>query len=98
MWENASVELAEIATLTGINAIFRGPIRTWKHSWIVCGASDASGIYGSTWGRMLVQLGAKNAMGFDNNSSTELYRPGMNPVTAYGFERSIVSATALTYS
>ena len=64
---------------------------------IVCGASDGSGIYGSTWGRMLVQLGAKNAMGFDNNSSTELYRPGANPVTAYGFERSIVSATALTY-
>jgi hypothetical protein len=65
---------------------------------VICGGSGAVGVTGGTWGRMLVQLGAKNAMGFDNNSSTELFQPGSTPITAYGFERSIPSATALVYS
>jgi hypothetical protein len=66
--------------------------------WLVlAGGARGVGIQGTTWAKMLVQMGAQNAMGFDNNSSTELYRPGVNPVTAYGYERYIPSATFLTY-
>jgi Phosphodiester glycosidase len=64
---------------------------------IVAGGSRGVGIQGTTWAKMLVQMGAQSAMGFDNNSSTELYRPGVTPITAYGYERSIPSATFLSY-
>jgi hypothetical protein len=64
---------------------------------VVAGGSRGVGIQASTWARMLVQMGAREAMGFDNNSSTELYRPGVTPITAYGYERSIPSATILSY-
>jgi len=68
------------------------------HGWlIVAGGSGGVGIHATTWAKMLVQMGAKNAMGFDNNSSTELYRPGFTPITAYGFERYIPTATYLTF-
>lgn len=55
------------------------------------------GVTAPTWAAMLRQMGARNAMGFDNNSSTELYRPGARPVTAYGYERSVALAVALSY-
>ncbi len=64
---------------------------------VVVGGARGIGIQGTTWSKMLVQMGAQSAMGFDNNSSTELYRPGVSPVTAYGYERSIPSATFLSY-
>lgn len=64
---------------------------------IVAGGANGVGIHATTWARMLVQMGAKSAMGFDNNSSTELFRPGVSPVTAFGYERSIPSATYLSY-
>jgi hypothetical protein len=64
---------------------------------VVAGGSRGVGIQASTWARMLVQMGAREAMGFDNNSSTELYRPGVTPITAYGYERYIPSATILSY-
>ena len=64
---------------------------------IVAGGNRGVGIQGTTWAKMLVQMGAQSAMGFDNNSSTELYRPGVTPITAYGYERSIPSATFLSY-
>lgn len=64
---------------------------------VVAGGSRGVGIQGTTWAKMLVQMGAQSAMGFDNNSSTELYRPGVSPITAYGYERSIPSATFLSY-
>ena len=67
--------------------------------WMVLvGGANAVGIRGSTFARMLVQMGATNAMGFDNNSSAELFRPGVNPITAYGFERQIPAATYLTFN
>jgi hypothetical protein len=47
---------------------------------------------------MLVQLGAQNAIGFDNNSSTELYVPGRGTWTfSPGWQREITEATALAY-
>jgi hypothetical protein len=68
------------------------------HGWlVVVGGSGGVGVHATTWAKMLVQMGAKNAMGFDNNSSTELYRPGFTPVTAYGFERYIPTATVLSF-
>ncbi len=64
---------------------------------VVAGGKNGVGIKALTWARMLVQMGARDAMGFDNNSSTELFRPGHSPVTAYVYERDIPSATYLAY-
>jgi hypothetical protein len=64
---------------------------------VVAGGKNGIGIQATTWAKMLVQMGAQSAMGFDNNSSTELYRPGVAPITAYGYERYIPSATFLSY-
>jgi hypothetical protein len=65
---------------------------------VVAGGKNGVGIHGLTWAKMLVQMGARDAMGFDNNSSTELFRPGATPLTAYGYERDIPSATYLAYN
>jgi Phosphodiester glycosidase len=64
---------------------------------IVAGATDGTGITMPTWAKMLKQLGAKDAMGFDNNGSAEMFHPGAAPIDAYGYERSLPTATALTY-
>jgi hypothetical protein len=67
-------------------------------AWIaIAGGGNGVGILAPTWARMLVQMGAREAIGFDNNSSTELFRRGAGPITAYGFERSIPTATFLSY-
>jgi len=63
----------------------------------VTGGAWGSGVWADTWARMLTQMGAQNALGFDNNSSAELYRPGTAPLTAFDWERSIPSAVALSY-
>jgi hypothetical protein len=65
---------------------------------ITGGVHYGNGVYGWNWGRMLVQLGARNAMGFDNNSSTELFAPHYGTWSfSPGWERQIAEATALTY-
>jgi Phosphodiester glycosidase len=84
-WDNPHWRPAVVKTASG---------QGWL---VVAGGSNGVGIESTTWAKMLVQMGARNAMGFDNNSSTELYRPGVNPVTAYGYERYIPSATFLSY-
>jgi hypothetical protein len=85
-WDNAHWRPAVVRTNDG-------------HGWLlVVGAKNGVGVKGLTWAKMLVQLGARDAMGFDNNSSTELFRPGANPLTAYGYERDIPSATYLAYN
>jgi hypothetical protein len=68
-----------------------------KNWLVVAGGKNGVGIRGDTWAKMLAQMGARTAMGFDNNSSTELLRIGASPVTAYSWERSIPSAIALSY-
>ena len=40
---------------------------------------------------------ANYAIGFDNNGSAEMYRPGHRPYTAYGYERWLPTATTLRY-
>lgn len=64
---------------------------------IVAGARDGSGVTMPTWAKMLKQLGAKDAMGFDNNGSAEMFHPGAAPIDGYGYERWLPSATALIY-
>ena len=65
---------------------------------ITGGISSSDGVYGWNWGKTLVQLGAVNAMGFDNNSSTELFAPGTGTWTfSPRWERQITEATALVY-
>jgi hypothetical protein len=73
---------------------------TKTHGWLIItgGVRYGDGVYGWNWGKMLVQLGAQNAMGFDNNSSTEMFAPGHGTWTfSPGWERDITEATALTY-
>ncbi len=73
---------------------------TKTRGWLVItgGVRHGDGVYGWNWGKMLVQLGARNAMGFDNNSSTELYVPHQGTWTfSRGWQREITEATALYY-
>jgi hypothetical protein len=73
---------------------------TATRGWMIItgGVHYGNGVYGWNWGKMLVQLGAQNAMGFDNNSSTELFAPG-NGTWSFspGWERQITEASALFY-
>jgi len=73
---------------------------TATRGWLIItgGVRYGDGVPGWNWGKMLVQLGATNAIGFDNNSSTELYVPGRGTWTfSPGWQRQITEATALTY-
>jgi hypothetical protein len=73
---------------------------TKTRGWLIItgGVHYGNGVYGWNWGKMLVQLGVQNAMGFDNNSSTEMFAPGHGTWTfSPGWERDITEATALTY-
>lgn len=73
---------------------------TKTHGWLIItgGIRYGNGVRGWDWGKMLVQLGAENAMGFDNNSSTELFAPGNGTWSfSRGWERPITEATALFY-
>lgn len=71
---------------------------TTGQGWlIIAGAADGTGITMPTWAKMLKQLGAKDAIGFDNNGSAELFHPKTAPIDAYGYERSLPTATTLTY-
>jgi phosphodiester glycosidase len=74
---------------------------TKTRGWLVItgGVHYGNGVYGWNWGKMLLQLGAQNAMGFDNNSSTELFVPGRGTWSfSPGWERPITEATALFYN
>jgi hypothetical protein len=73
---------------------------TATRGWLIItgGVRYADGVRGWNWGKMLVQLGARNAIGFDNNSSTELYVPNRGTWTfSPGWQRPITEATALAY-
>jgi hypothetical protein len=77
-------------------AVAESRTRGWL---IITGGVDYSdGVYGWNWGKMLVQLGAVNAMGFDNNSSTEMYVPSTGTWTfSPHWQREITEATAVAY-
>jgi Phosphodiester glycosidase len=68
--------------------------------WLIItgGVNYSDGVYGWNWGKMLQQLGAVNAMGFDNNSSTEMFAPSTGTWTfSPNWERQITEATAIAY-
>jgi hypothetical protein len=65
---------------------------------VVSGGQSYNGLTMPQWAATLRALGAKNAMGFDNNGSTELYVPGRRPFAAGGWERTLPTATALYYT
>ena len=70
---------------------------TGRGSLILIGARGGSGLTMLSFARVLRQLGAQQAIGFDNNGSAEMYRPGHRPYTAYGYERWLPTATVLRY-
>jgi hypothetical protein len=65
--------------------------------FILAGSSDGGGLTMPAFARVLKQLGARQAMGFDNNGSAELYRPPSWVRTAYGYQRDLATATGLFY-
>jgi len=85
-WEHQHYRPAVVQTRTG-------------NGWLaITGGPYEVGVYGWTWGRMLQQLGAENAMGFDNNSSTEIFTLSAGRHTYWhGYQRPIVDATAVSY-
>jgi len=68
------------------------------YGWfLLAGSSDGGGLTMPVFARMLKQLGARQAMGFDNNGSAEMYRPTTWVRTAYGYQRDLATATGLFY-
>jgi hypothetical protein len=46
---------------------------------------------------VLRELGASDAISFDNNNSAELWRPGHQPLSGYRYQRPLSAATTLSY-
>jgi Phosphodiester glycosidase len=85
-WEHQHYRPAVVQTRTGYGEL------------VMTGGPFEVGVYGWTWGRMLQQLGAQNAIGFDNNSSTEIFTlSGGTHTYWHGYQRPIVDATAVSY-
>jgi hypothetical protein len=73
-------------------------VRAGGSAWmILIGGKGGSGLTMPKFANVLADMGATNALGFDNNNSAELWRPGHTPITAYGYERLLPTATSLAY-
>lgn len=73
-------------------------VRSGNRGWlIVMGGASGRGLTMPQFAGVLRGLGATDAMGFDNNNSAELWRPGHQPITGYGYERLLPTATTLAY-
>ena len=73
-------------------------VQAGSSGWmIVIGGKGGSGLTMPKFAKVLADMGATNAMGFDNNNSAELWRPGHRPITGYGYERLLPTATSLSY-
>jgi hypothetical protein len=73
-------------------------VRAGGSAWmILIGGKGGSGLTMPKFADVLVALGATDAVGFDNNNSAELWRPGHRAITGYGYERLLPTATSLTY-
>jgi len=73
-------------------------VRSGASAWmIVIGGRGGSGLTMPKFADVLADMGATDAMGFDNNNSAELWRPGHKPITGYGYERLLPTATSLSY-
>ena len=73
-------------------------VRSGNSAWmILIGGKGGAGLTMPKFASVLADMGATDAMGFDNNNSAELWRPGHNPITGYGYERLLPTATSLSY-
>ena len=73
-------------------------VRSGASAWmILIGGKSGSGLTMPKFADVLAALGATDAIGFDNNNSAELWRPGHKPITGYGYERLLPTATSLSY-
>lgn len=73
-------------------------VRSGNSAWmILIGGKGGAGLTMPKFASVLADMGATDAMGFDNNNSAELWRPGHNPITGYGYERLLPTATSLAY-
>ena len=73
-------------------------VRSGNSAWmILIGGRGGAGLTMPKFARVLADMGATDAMGFDNNNSAELWRPGHRPITGYGYERLLPTATTLSY-
>jgi hypothetical protein len=73
-------------------------VQAGNSGWmILIGGKGGVGLTMPKFASVLADMGATNAMGFDNNNSAELWRPGHRPITGYGYERLLPTATSLSY-
>ena len=73
-------------------------VQAGSSGWmILIGGKAGAGLTMPKFASVLADMGATNAMGFDNNNSAELWRPGHRPITGYGYERLLPTATSLSY-
>jgi hypothetical protein len=73
-------------------------VQSGAYAWmILIGGKGGSGLTMPKFAGVLADMGATNAMGFDNNNSAEMWRPGHRPITGYGYERMLPTATSLSY-
>jgi phosphodiester glycosidase len=73
-------------------------VRSGDSAWmILIGGKSGSGLTMPKFADVLAAMGATDALGFDNNNSAELWRPGHRPITGYGYERLLPTATSLSY-
>jgi hypothetical protein len=73
-------------------------VRSGNRGWlIVMGGASGTGLTMPQFAGVLRTLGASDAMGFDNNNSAEMWRPGHRAITGYGYERLLPTATTLSY-
>ena len=71
---------------------------TKTFGWLIIeSGSGGSGLTMPDYARVLAQLGAQNAMGFDSNSHADFWRTGASPIDAFGYEPGSPEATMLTY-
>ena len=73
-------------------------VRSGSSAWmILIGGKSGMGLTMPKFASVLADMGATDALGFDNNNSAELWRPGHRPITGYGYERLLPTATTLSY-
>ena len=73
-------------------------VRAGNSGWmIVIGGRGGTGMTMPEFAGVLANMGATDAIGFDNNNSAELWRPGHRAITGYGYERMLPTATSLAY-
>jgi Phosphodiester glycosidase len=73
-------------------------VRSGSSAWmILIGGKSGMGLTMPKFASVLADMGATDALGFDNNNSAELWRPGHRPITGYGYERLLPTATSLSY-